>query len=502
MGVPLFFALATGSAMWVPYLALGSLAALYSKNDPYRRRAQVLAWVGAALVAAVVLGVWSSSVLTDHHARLIVVAVFAALAKLLCDVARSGPPGGLIIGFACATTAFLPPPVPSLAVVFVACLSGAMFAWCVCMFPWLFDPHGPTRVAVARALRNVAKLSLPAADDGRARQEAALQIYTAWTALSASARRRPQSRRTLAVMTARAESFLLRSCPVSSQECRELLKMASHIRFSPRLTFLPTQSERDEIEGLAMEARAAAAAHRIRFSAFRAIRAACRPSSAEMPGAARVFCGCLLAGGVALAVGAGHSYWAAVTAIAILQVSSRTASLHRLIQRIAGTMAGLAICMAVMSSVSSPFVLAAVIVACMVLGEMLVVRNYGYGMILITPTAILLVTLATPGDAWVMTRDRWVDTLIGAAAGVVCAVVVRNRRAFAVLEQSMRRCRNVTETKSPPLDDESRWQLVLELGSLRAAYEVSKGEYPARDLPTDELLRIERRGHELLASSG
>ncbi|AHK35719.1 hypothetical protein Pd630_LPD12048 (plasmid) [Rhodococcus opacus PD630] len=73
----------------------------------------------------------------------------------------------MILGFACATTAYLPPPVPSVVAVFAATLAGALFAWVVCMCGWVFDPWGPARVAIANALRCAAAISR--SDEARAR---------------------------------------------------------------------------------------------------------------------------------------------------------------------------------------------------------------------------------------------------------------------------------------------------------------------------------------------
>lgn len=123
--------------------------------------------------------------------------------------------------------------------------------------------------------------------------------------------------------------------------------------------------------------------------------AAARTSVLLVP-ALRMLLGTGLAGAAALPLGLGHGYWAAISAAAVLHsVNVRTAA-QRAVQRTLGTTAGLLIALGVLAARPEPVVLTLVIVVLEFLLEYVVARNYGLGVVFLTPLALLLTDLVAP----------------------------------------------------------------------------------------------------------
>ncbi|MGW6034935.1 FUSC family protein [Gordonia terrae] len=227
---------------------------------------------------------------------------------------------------------------------------------------------------------------------------------------------------------------------------------------------------------------------------FAAILRALHPNSAYLPGATRTFVGALIAGSVALALGVGHSYWAAVTAVAVLAVPNAAGSLPRVLQRVVGSMIGVGIAFATLASVSDPIIVAALIILFVTVGEMLVVRNYGYGMVLITPTAMLLTSMAHPNTAAALSADRLADTMIGAVFGVLCALGVPNPRARREVEAALSAARTELHRFAGDRTTEARGRLLHALVVLRESHSTASGEYWTAAVNSDEVSKLEHEG--------
>lgn len=475
VGVPLLIAVSCGWHHWAAYLSLGSLVSLYGKNAPYRERASLLAGVGIALTAAVVIGAAAAG-LSNDYLRLLVVAGVAALAKIGFDAAATGPPGGLIVAFSCATTAFveLAPPV---AEVFLMCSLGAAWAWMVCMSGWIVNPHGPLQIAAVRALRAAA------AEDATApagRAACAQSVLLARNAIGRCRSARQIERLAwLDRAVDRAESTMLRRDGVDDAERGHLRALARDVARRRRQTSTSDVPRPARTSTLAAPSR------------LRALLRALHPNSTLIPGAVRTFVGALVAGSVALALGVGHSYWAAITAVAVLSVTNAAGSLPRVLQRVAGSLLGVGIAFAVLTTVSEPAVIATLIIVCVTAGEMLVVRNYGYGMVLITPTAMLLTSMAHPSAAGSLSADRLTDTMIGAAVGVLCAVLIPHPRAHRDVESALAAARTELHRFTHDRTDEARRRLLYALTVLRESHSTAAGEYWTGTVNSEAVSQVE-----------
>lgn len=135
-----------------------------------------------------------------------------------------------------------------------------------------------------------------------------------------------------------------------------------------------------------------------------------------------------IAGAIATAIGLGHPYWAALSAVVPLAAADTAGRLLRAGQRLLGTVVGLAIAAAILAFHPSGLVAVLIAVALQVCAELLVVRNYGLALVFITPLALVMIGIAHPVDAGALIQDRAIDTLLGVAVGMALTLATRERR--------------------------------------------------------------------------
>lgn len=234
-----------------------------------------------------------------------------------------------------------------------------------------------------------------------------------------------------------------------------------------------------------------------------------RPSSASLPLALRVLLAALVASALSHAVGLGHTSWAAVSATAVLQSVNRTSTLNRGVQRAVGTGGGLLVGVGLLALSPGASGTILLVIGFQVLAELVVMVNYAFALVFATPVALLLAHLGHAIPASALVRDRLVDTLIGALIGVLCAVVIPNRRLAGALRQAMHLTAETVDRAGPSGDEQSAAstderlrlarELALALSSMRGAYDAAAGEPWPEDLPAESFLRLERHGFRELA---
>lgn len=125
------------------------------------------------------------------------------------------------------------------------------------------------------------------------------------------------------------------------------------------------------------------------------------------------------AGGLSTLLGIGHPYWASVAAAAPLGAQALPHQLLRAAHRVLGTLVGLVVA-ALLLALGLPALPTVLVVVVLQVGtELLVGRNYGLAMVLITPMALLMGQLAAPRGVATLLLDRGVETALGAAVAVV-----------------------------------------------------------------------------------
>ncbi|WP_106400159.1 FUSC family protein [Actinocorallia populi] len=467
--VPDFALLALGRLDLAVYTSAGAMCALYAHALPYRARARMTAWIGLVMTGTVAAAITAAS-LTGSAVLLVAVgALLAAGHRLFTESLRAGPPGNVVLTFIGAACAFVPHRLGEVPKHVALTALGAAFAWAVVMAPALLRPHGPERRAVAQALEAAAAIDGPAG-----RRRAAAAVNAAWRAVLAA---RPSGLERLIVQ---AEEALVRTPdPVPLRRWARALRETDTV---PDVGLSGEQHE--ELVGLAAE------------------RSAARPVKilpGLVPVVLRTLLATLLAGWVSLLAGVGHPYWALVTAAAVCQANA-VLSWTRGLQRALGNFAGLAVFTLLLPvSRTGAVALILLILACQVAAEAFIPRNYWLGTVFVTPMALLMTEFAAAEPGFVLVTDRWLDTCVGVAAGLLACLLVVDRRAAHRVDLALERLERTRESSRTVAPVPAATALASALAELRDSLETESGEWWRRGLPEERIVQAERDGHRELA---
>lgn len=150
------------------------------------------------------------------------------------------------------------------------------------------------------------------------------------------------------------------------------------------------------------------------------------------------------AGTCGLLLGTEHANWAMVSAAVPLAVIDKANLLdpgihdvvHRGIHRVLGTLTGLVATALLLAPDFGSTVLAVLVIVLLFPTELFMMRHYGIALGFFTPLIMLMTQLADPSDPLTMLIDRGIDTLIGVAAGIAMAVLVRRPKLRSSRDRS------------------------------------------------------------------
>lgn len=149
-----------------------------------------------------------------------------------------------------------------------------------------------------------------------------------------------------------------------------------------------------------------------------------RPVSHRAVAALRIAFGSAIAALAAHALGAAHPAWAVLGAMAVMQGTHLHISMNRALQRSLGTVAGAVLVWLILLQAPSVWTVIVLLAVLQFVTEMIIGSNYALGQIMVTPMALLMSYLAAPQAAgFAMVPERIFDTLLGAAIGIVLAVL-------------------------------------------------------------------------------
>lgn len=133
------------------------------------------------------------------------------------------------------------------------------------------------------------------------------------------------------------------------------------------------------------------------------------------------------AGSIATLLGIGHNYWAMVAAVVPLAGPTVSHRLGRGVNRILGTTLGLVLTLLILLLGLPPWGIVLVIVLMQFLAESFIARQYALAQVFVTPLALMSTELAHPSSPGLLIKDRALETLIGAAVGVVVVLSMHYR---------------------------------------------------------------------------
>lgn len=145
--------------------------------------------------------------------------------------------------------------------------------------------------------------------------------------------------------------------------------------------------------------------------------------------AARITLCAFCAAWLAQSMGWAFPSWAAIGATAVLQGRQLHVVMHRVLQRMAGTILGAGIAGLLLATHPSLWLLLFLVVTLQFTTELAMGFNYGLGQIALTPMALLMSSLAAPATASAMPLARVLDTALGALIGLMFAWVFSSLEA-------------------------------------------------------------------------
>ncbi|WP_068160972.1 FUSC family protein [Rhodococcus phenolicus] len=387
------------------FAALGALSSAFGRHEPYRRLAGKAACAGAGVVAYVALGAATGATGIPMWIQTAMLAAAAGIAFWLLAAFRIIGPGALILIFAAAGAAGFADTAADIGAAVTAAAIGATVGWAVAMAPALYHPHGPARVAVARALAAVSALETDG-EEAVAPARAAIARGREVVALGA---RHPHTHELLALLDAAEAVVDTGSHDTVRARRDDFARLESELRKIRRDIAIPRVD--------AADSRLPERPESFLRTGVRDLR-----DRAIVVGAGRVVAGALLAGWIALAAGLQHPLWATMGAMAALQGANYGHTVQRAIQRLIGNVAGALLAAALLAAALGYWPLVVVIVVLQTTAELYVTRNYALASIAVTAMSLLLTGLGEPiGPDIAISRVG--DTLIGVVVGVIVAAL-------------------------------------------------------------------------------
>ncbi|MGW1679456.1 FUSC family protein [Saccharopolyspora sp. NPDC002376] len=472
-GAPIALLATIGRLDLVPFAAFGAFTSLYCRIDTWSRRARLLPLIALGLVVSVATASMIAAATGNELIGVLVLTAIATLGKLASDVLGFGPPGGLMFVFAAGAAAYSAHDLSAIGPHMGVMAVSAAFSVALSLLGNLLHPTGPHRIATARALVAVADhLETP---NPATRHRAHLAVHRASTTLRGNGRAVASLRAHL------ADAEHLLHHPAEADHLRDLARKLHRSR-------IPEPQFQSKL-------------HTPRSQSQPTLRSRISPF---LPNAGRMLIACLLAGLITIAVGLDHAYWAVVSASAVLQSTNATATWHRTVQRMTGTLAGAVVAFAMFGFHPSPLAIMVLVVVCQLIAELFVQSNYALGLVFVTPLALGLASLSNPTTHNELIVERISTTVLGALIAAAVSLTLINRQSNRRLNAALAECReaqqHLYEAEESTVDD-ARARLTRAVFTLRNAHAVADGEIWHRNPRTREVLDTEHQAYELLAAT-
>lgn len=520
--IPILVGTWTGHYFYGLLAGMGAMAYLFAGDEPYGRRAVklLIAMVGMAVCFGA--GAWSSA--ASFWSAAFVLGLIGIGSVILCDAIHVPPFAALFFIFLCAIGTGMPVADPAsllqrVTLVFV----GGIPAWLIAMSGWLFHPHGPEARAVAGTYRALAGLLAAVGTEQllERQHQAAMAMRASEQVLSTvlPGRRRSTYRRLLrlnqqadAVFSAVIQLTAVSSDPVDPQLTTAVRALANALPDTEPVRSLTVPKPAHNVaavEHLYGEVATAVAiaadqgpdpalvssVKAPRQSTLGALAGAFDPTHPVVQGALRLGCTLVVAHVTAYIWRAQRPYWVVLSTAAVMLGPSVTATLHRAVQRTAGTIAGALLGVGLLYLHPSGVLIALAVMVSQVLAQLTLVRNYGFLVAFITPLAFLIAHSAhLEMTTNYLVTARLVDILLGSALGVAGSMLLGGRSASnrlpAVLSDALRRGRRLVQsllTGQRKAAEKDRHLLRTALIDVRTAYHTAVDEL-VRDRPRLEPL--------------
>ncbi|WP_026911766.1 FUSC family protein [Patulibacter minatonensis] len=453
-GVPLAIAVALGHAHEGAVATQGAFAAVYARDEPYRRRLAVMVGVGLALTLVVSAGTLVSSL---PVAIAVGAGLVAGLGSLLGSAWDVGRPREFILVLAFLAATQYPGGADDVPLRAALVLGGAATVTAIAMAGALRRPRGPEERALQALWGRIADLLDAVGGPGaaEARHDALVAVEEARTVLVRAGHRRGDGDRLFGIALGSegvldaALGLVLRDSPsldpgwaAAARTIRDSVRDPAAARDLGLPAEPPAAVHGDRFAR--MMARAVAAAdpamalqstlvpfgRKRRRPPLSALRRVLHPGSLVLPTAART--GIAVAAGTAigLTMDPQRGIWVGLTTAAVLQASNVTLTAQRTFQRAGGTVLGVGLAALVLAFDPAAGVIVLALMLFQTLMQTTIQSAYGVATFFATPLALLIVDLGRPGTpAGSLVGARIVDTLIGCAVGLLARRLLWPRTA-------------------------------------------------------------------------
>lgn len=135
-----------------------------------------------------------------------------------------------------------------------------------------------------------------------------------------------------------------------------------------------------------------------------------------------------------------NTYWISIAAVAIMQGRNFEHVRQRNMHRILGTFIGIGLALVILLFNPEKIVMIVIITVLQFIIELLIVRNYGFAVVFITPLTILLAETASEihHDVEILMKARLLDTIIGSLIGLAAGFFLHHQQIINKLEKNIR----------------------------------------------------------------
>lgn len=498
--IPGAVALMLGQGAHMLTIALGAFAVIYGEGRPFRSRWRVIVTAGVCLVGSAMSGAFIGRIvwtLIQHGGTrwwLLVIAGFAltlaVVVTFVQNALRLPMPGGFFFVMVGGGGAMMgrgdvnPLEIGAWASV------GALVGLAAGMTPALLGAHRPEANAVDVLEKAVADFAAAGGPSVSLNHQAETALSAAWNSLADAGAIRggrivDDTRAPLVERTILAQRRLaqLNQSEVYASEAEALMDTPNYVDLSR--TAIPH------------------ARPTIRFRIFRSLTFYSHATLASI----KVAIAGALAAVVGLALQFDRPDWAVVSVLVVMQWGpDRVPGTIRGVQRLIGSLLGIAVFAAIHSLGLNGWTLLLVISALQYAAEIYVPKNYAFAVIFITPLALLMGNAANRSDLGWVVLSRTSEVAVAVAFSLLLLWVVLPHTAVRHHRMVSRRCAHAMATMlgslmttTPESVMNIRRDLQFELlGERRAAQSLAHDHPQASDRRWQQHLRVQRAGYSIL----
>ncbi|NLS42227.1 FUSC family protein [Bacillus subtilis] len=503
-GFPVLVGALAGHTDYGLTASIGGFVYLYAGGESYKKRALKLLLVSFGIALSFGLGTLLSGTLWIMAA---VLGLVGAAAMFIFSALGIQGPAPMFFVLAFLVSSGLPAD-PSQAL-FRAVLTflGGIFAMGIALIGWLWNKHGPEGVVLQKTYDQLAACLSAVGTPGfhHAQHQTVLMLRTARQTVlgKGNGRKKSQHDERFFRLLEKADDIFLAIIHFSAETpdgetakiekaLRQTGDMLAHARVfntfqinenesEPRRKLFEEINEVLHIASGRLEKQLDGEPSRLP-SSFYFLRNAFDWKSSVLIRALKYGIVLFAADMFALVFGFARSYWIPLSAAAVMLGTTVVFTLHRAIQRSAGTVIGVMLAGAILFFKPGGVYIALCIAALQCLLEMLIVRNYALAVPFLTANALVITESMHGGaDTGYFMIARLTDVAVGSVIGLLGTMLLWRRFSTKRLPELMR---NVIRLEGQFMEklltgqkaDEHK--LRVSLVRLRDAYDKALGEFP------------------------